>query len=71
MRERRNVKNVNPFDGCLLRLHLLLLSQKRERKMVRKRREPGEPKKRENPFVALKMKLMKMVGPPCGVKFKT
>lgn len=72
MTERKNVKNVKQFEGHLLLLLLLvLLFPKNEKKMVRKRRGLGEQKKTENPFVAVKMKPMKMVGPLYDAKFKT
>lgn len=49
----------------------LPLFPRREKEMERKRRLPGKQKKRKNPFVALKMRQMKMDGPLYGVKSKT
>lgn len=72
MIERKNVKNVNQFENhhLLLLLLLVLLFPKNEKKRMRKKKL-GEQIKNEKPFVALKMKPMKRVGPLYDAKFKT
>lgn len=57
-------------NGIYLVVFLPHLFQEREREneMVTKRKHPGELRKTENPFVVLRMKLMKMDGRQCDAK---